>query len=188
MLNRILTVIALSLCLFVLPGCLDDDAKNHIEDVQEWTEARLNEPGELLVVRRADLERNHEHLGAVLSSSTQDWAGLETLLTLLGVSGAGGAIVTIKKLLKWRSVAWEAIGGMEKSKVGGEADKYVIDKKRLRSSMSSATVKEIERIRTKVNSDLVTQATAAKIRDELVKASLRFPVEPPDPPATSTAG
>lgn len=188
MLYRILAVVALSLCLLVLPGCLDEDNKGRIEDVQAWTEARLNEPGELLVVRRADLERNHEHLDAVLTSSSQDWSGLETLLTLLGVSGAGTVVVTIKKLLKWRSVAWEAIGGMEKSKVGGQDDKYVIDKRRLRSSMSSATVKEIERIRTKVNSELVTQATAAKIRDELVKASLKYPVEPPDPATTSTGG
>lgn len=185
MLHRILIVVAMTLCLLVLPGCLDEDAKSRVEDVQAWTEARLNEPGELLVVRRSDLERNREHLDAVLTSSSQDWSGIEALLTLLGVGGAG-AVVTIKKLLKWRSIAWEAISGMEKSKVGTPDGKYVLDKKRLRSSMSSATAKEIERIRAQVNGELVTQAAAAKIRADLAAASVKFPVEPPDP--TSTAG
>ena len=179
MLYRSFIVVSLAMCLLVIPGCLDDDTKSRVEDVRSWTEERLAEEGDLIVVRRSDLEHNQEALAVVLSQSDQDWRGLESLLTLLGVGGAGGIIATIRKLLQWRSVALETVTGMEEGKIKNADGTYTLDKRKVRLAMSPATVKHVENIRRKVNERLLREVEARNARAAMARA---------DDPAESQGG
>lgn len=191
MLYRSFIVAALVLCLLVIPGCLDDDAKSRVEDVRSWTEERLSEEGDLIVVRRSDLEHNQEALTVVLSQSDQDWSGLESLLALIGVGGVGGIVAAIRKLLQWRSVALEIITGMEEGKIKNSDGTYTLDKRKVRLAMSSATVKHVENIRRKVNERLLQEVAARNARAAMARAD--DPVESQGGadgpgPTTSTGG
>lgn len=164
MIYRTIVIVVFAVCLLALPGCLDDDTKDKVKSVQTWTEARLNEPGDLLVVRRSDLEHNRDSLATVLEQTDADWKGLETLLTLLGVSGAGGAVAWLRRVMQWRTVAIETVEGLEKSKVRQADGTYIIDKNKLRLAMSSATAKTIEKMRRQAADRLIREQQAAQLR------------------------
>lgn len=164
MIQRITIALALAACLLVIPGCLDDEAKSKVQSVQAWTEARLNESGDLIVVRRSDLEHNRDSLTAILEQTETDWKGLEALLALLGVSGAGGVVAWLRRFMQWRTVAIETIEGVEKSKVRQSDGTYTIDKNKLRQSMSSATAKVVERMRREAGDRLIREQQAAQLR------------------------
>lgn len=179
MIYRITIALALTVCLLVLPGCLDDEAKSKVQSMQTWTEARLNEPGDLIVVRRSDLEQNRDSLTALLTQTEADWSGLEALLALLGVSSAGGVVAWLRRFMQWRTVAIETIEGVEKAKVRQADGTYTIDKTKLRLSMSSATAKVVEKMRRETTERLIREQQAAQLRLAAVRR---------DDPAESRGG
>lgn len=185
MLTRILTVLALSVCLLTLPGCLDEEERGNVEAAQVWLNAVAQDEGDLLIVHRADVETHSGTLGTLLERDGKDWSGLEALLAAIGVSGVGGIVATVKKLFKWRTIAHEAITGMEEGKVGNTTGTYTIDKSKARRAMSSATVQEIEKVRHKINQKLLVAAQASAIRTAMEKT---IADEHGPGPSTSTGG
>lgn len=149
MMIRILIVMLLAVSLFVVTGCLDDASKADIESVDAWFTARIAETGELIVVRRTDLVDNQSRVAKLLQQSKDDWEGISILVTLAGGSGVG-VVTLIRKVIKWRGVAWDAVQGMERGKIESSGNNFVVSKTVASRHMRPASRAVIEAMREKV--------------------------------------
>lgn len=150
MYTRIFIVLALLACLAVIPGCLDDTDRGDIGKVQTWMQSCLtNSDGTVIPIPRSDLDSNAAVLGGVLHRSDSRWSGMESLLALCGVGSVGGVGVTVwlRRLMGWRNTALEIIEGFERAKSANSSGAYVIDKSKIKSAMSEATISKIEAVR-----------------------------------------
>jgi len=149
-----LTRIALVVCFFgmilVVPGCLDEADRAGVGRARAYL-STLADKGDPVAASARD------ELDALLQRSDSESAALTTLLGMIGLGGAGGAL---KLIMRYRAVAVDIVHAISAAKQPtGDATTptYQIDKAEVRKAMSPATLRFVESVRARIERPVVVE-------------------------------